>query len=117
VAKCTRPDIAVAIAFLTTRVREPDVQDWAKLSHLMEYLCNTLDMPLVLGVTSGRVLHWCVDAAFAVHPNMRGHSGGVLTLGIGFLISSSSKQKLNTCSSKESKLVGIDDLMALIIWS
>ncbi len=117
VAKRTRPDIAVAIAFLITRVREPDVQDWAKLSHLMEYLRSTLDMPLVLGATSGGVLHWYVDAAFAVHPNMRGHSGGALTLGIGFPISSSSKQKLNTCSLTESELVGVDDLMALIIWS
>ncbi len=74
-------------------------------------------MPLTLGATSGRVLHWYVDAAFAVHPNMRGHSEGALTLGLGFPISSSGKQKLNTHSSTESKLVGVDDLMSLIIWS
>jgi hypothetical protein len=37
-----------------------------------------------------------VDAAFAVHPNMRGHSGGGLSLGRGFPIVSSTKQKLNT---------------------
>ena len=48
---------------------------------------------------------------------MRGHSGGALTLGIGFPISSSSKQKLNMRSSTESELVGVDNLMALIIWS
>jgi hypothetical protein len=58
-----------------------------------------------------------VDASFAVHPNMRSHSRGAMTLGIGFPISSSGKQKLNTCSSTESKLVGVDDLMSLIIWS
>ncbi len=74
-------------------------------------------MPLVLGATSGGVLHWYVDAAFAIHPNMRGHSGGTLTLGIGFPISSSSKQKLNMWSSTERKLVGVNDLMSLIIWS
>ena len=38
-------------------------------------------------------------------------------LGLGFPISSSGKQKLNTCSLTESKLVGVDDLMSLIIWS
>jgi len=117
VAKRARPNIAVAISFLTTRVRNPDIQDWAKLRHLMEYLRNTIEMPLILGATSGGVLHWYVDAAFAVHPNMRGHSGGALTLGIGFPISSSSKQKLNTRSSTESELVGVDDLMSLVIWS
>jgi hypothetical protein len=74
-------------------------------------------LPLTLGATSGGVLHWYVDAAFAVHPNMRGHSRGALTLGLGFPISSSGKQKLNTCSSTESELVGVDDLMSLILWS
>jgi hypothetical protein len=117
VAKRARPDIAVAISFLTTRVRSPDVQDWVKLRYLIEYLRSTTDMPLVLGATSGGVLHWYVDASYAVHPNMRSHSGGALTLGHGFPISSSGKQKLNTRSSTESELVGVDDMMSLIIWS
>jgi hypothetical protein len=38
-------------------------------------------------------------------------------LGLGFPISSSGKQKLNTRSLTESELVGVDDLMSLIIWS
>jgi hypothetical protein len=38
VSKCARPDVSTAIAFLTTRVRAPDVNDWRKLSHLTEYL-------------------------------------------------------------------------------
>ena len=74
-------------------------------------------MPLILGATSGGVLHWYVDASYAVRPNMRSHSGGALTLGHGFPISSSEKQKLNTHSSTESELVGVDDMMSLIIWS
>ena len=37
-------------------------------------------------------------------------------LGLGFPISSSGKQKLNTSSLTESKLVGVDDMMSLIIW-
>ncbi len=106
VAKQARPNIAVSIAFLTTRVHCPDVQDWVKLRHLVKYLRSTVNLPLILGATSGGVLHWYVGAAFAVHPNMRGHSGGSLTLGLGFPISSSGKQMLNTRSSTESKLVG-----------
>ena len=74
-------------------------------------------MPLVLGAKSGGVLHWYVDASFAIHHNMRSHSGEALTLGHGFPISSSAKQVLNTCSSTESELVGVDDMMSLIIWS
>jgi hypothetical protein len=116
-AKQAWPNIAVSIAFLTTRVRCPDVQDWVKLRLLIKYLRSTVGLSLILGATSGGVLHWYMDAAFAVHPNMRGHSGGAMTLGLGFPISSSGKQKLNTCSSTESELVGVDNLMSLIIWS
>jgi hypothetical protein len=35
VTKPARPDTALAVAFLTTRVREPDVDDWRKLRHLI----------------------------------------------------------------------------------
>jgi hypothetical protein len=58
-----------------------------------------------------------VDAAFAVHPNMRGHSGGGLTLGQGFPNVGSTKQKLNTRSSTESEVVGTDDFMPAICWT
>ncbi len=38
VNKRPRPDVSLAIAFLTTRVRSPNIEDWEKLCHLMEYL-------------------------------------------------------------------------------
>jgi hypothetical protein len=38
VTKRARPDMALSIAFLTTRVREPDEDDWRKLDHLIYYL-------------------------------------------------------------------------------
>ncbi len=68
VAKQAQPDIAVSIAFLTTQVHWPDVQDWVKLRHLVKYLQSTVNLPLILGATSGGVLHWYVDTAFAVNP-------------------------------------------------
>jgi hypothetical protein len=60
---------------------------------------------------------WYVGALFAVHPNMRGHTGGGLTMGQGFPIVASQKQKLNTKSSTESKLVGVDDMMPIMLWT
>jgi hypothetical protein len=70
VSKWARPDTSLAIAFLTTRVREPDEDDWRKLRHLIVYLKSTRELPLVLGAWDTGVLHWYVDASFAVHPNM-----------------------------------------------
>jgi hypothetical protein len=115
--KRARPDTCTAIAFLQTRVREPDKDDWKKLSHLMKYLRGTKTLPLILGSNGTGILKWWIDAAFAVHPNMRGHSGGGLSLGRGFPIVSSTKQKLNTRSSTEAEIVGVDDFMPAVCWT
>jgi hypothetical protein len=82
----------------------------------MEYLRSDQDQPLVLSAENDRLLMWYVDALFAVHPNMCGHTGGGLTMGQGFPIVASWKQKLNTKSLTERKLVGINDMMPIMIW-
>jgi hypothetical protein len=74
-------------------------------------------MPLILSANGSGILKWWVDASFAVHPNMRGHSGGGLPLGRGFPTVSSTKQKLNTRSSTETEIVGADDFMPAICWT
>ena len=48
---------------------------------------------------------------------MKSHTGGTLSLGKGTIYSTSKKQKLNTKSSTESELVGIDDIMPQILWT
>jgi hypothetical protein len=48
---------------------------------------------------------------------MCGHTGGGLTMGRGFPISVSTKQKLNTRRSTESELVGVNDMMPIICWT
>ena len=115
--KRARPDTCTAIAFLTTRVREPDKQDWKKLKHLVEYLRGTRRLPLILSADGTNILKWWIDGSFAVHPNMRGHTGGALSLGRGFPVVISTKQKLNTKSSTESELVGVDDCMPAVCWT
>jgi hypothetical protein len=86
VSKGARLDISTAIAFLTTRVRAPDIDDWRKLSHLMEYLRVDRLCPLTMSADGSGVLMWYVNASFAVHPNMHSHTGGGLTMGQGFPI-------------------------------
>jgi len=117
VTKQARPDTALAIAFLTTRVREPDEDDWLKLGHLIVYLRSTRKLPLVLGAKNTGVLHWYVDASFATHQDMRGHTGGALTLGIGYPTVTSTKAKCNTRSSTISELVAVDEMLAQILWT
>ena len=115
--KRARPDTCTAIAYLTTRVREPDKDDWQKLRHHIQYLRMTKDLALILSADGTGILKWWIDASFAVHPNMRGHSGGGLSMGRGCPIVGSTKQKLNTRSSTETEVVGVDDFMPSILWT
>jgi hypothetical protein len=115
--KRARPDIAVAVAYLTTRVKEPDVDDWKKLLRMMRYLRGTLNLSLRLSADSTIIPKWWVDGSHGVHPNMRGHTGGCVTLGQGTSINTSTKQKINTRSSTETEIVAVDDLMPAILWT
>ena len=116
-SKRARPDIQTAIAFLSTRVINPDEDDWKKLQRLILYLQGTKEMVLTLSADKAWIFKWYVDAAYAVHPDMKGHTGGMLTLGKGATLSGSVKQKMNAKSSTEAELIGCDDFMGHIIWT
>ena len=115
--KRARPDIHPSIAILCTRVKDPRESDWAKSQHLMRFINRTADDKLTLSADNLRIIKWCVDASFAVHPDFRSHTGIGMTLGKGFPITKSSKQKLNTRSSTESELVGADSASQMILWT
>jgi hypothetical protein len=117
VCKRARPDIQTPVAYLCTRVSKSDSSDWRKLQHMMSYLKGTMDLVLTLGIDNIRVLKWYVDASFAVHKDFKSHTGGGLTMGTGFPIAVSRKQKLNTKSSTIAELVGADDMSVLILWT
>ena len=117
VSKRARPDIALAIAFLSTRVKAPNENDWSKLLRLIKYLNGTRNLKLTLSIDDLRVIKWYVDASFAVHADFKSHTGAVMTMGRGAMQTMSSKQKLNTRSSTESELVGVDDPMTKVLWT
>jgi hypothetical protein len=60
-----------------------------------------------------------VDASFAVHPDYKSHTGATMSYrdGDGAVQSISRKQKLNTRSSTESELVGVDNVLVMILWT
>ena len=96
VAKRARPDIQATIAFLCTRIQKPTEEDWYKLIRMMKYLHGTQHYCLILRADNLSVVKWYADAAFAVHQDMKSHSGIMMTMGKGAVVSSSRKQKLNT---------------------
>ena len=60
---------------------------------------------------------WSIDTSFAVHMDMKSYTKYCLTLGIGFPISGSSIQKVNTRSLTKSELVGVDDAIGFVEWT
>jgi hypothetical protein len=57
----SRKDIQTTVAFLTTRVRSHDEDDWGKLKRVLKYIRGTIHMPLVLKADSLNVVKWWVD--------------------------------------------------------
>jgi hypothetical protein len=103
-----RVDILLAISFLCTRVSKSTKQDKAKLKRVLEYLNGTRDLPYyILGADSLEAFFSWIDAAFAVHEDMRGHTGGATSMGTGAFMVKSSKQKQNTLSSTECEHEGV----------
>ena len=89
-----RPDIRTAVAFLSSRVANPDQDDYMKLGKLIKYLESTLHLTLRLQADETNLLQWWVDAAYATHPDMKGHTGATFPMGHGSIYSNSLKQKL-----------------------
>ena len=113
----SRIDIQLPVAFLTTRVKEPDNDDWHKLIRMMSYLRRYKFLSTILSKDKANVSRWFADAAYAVHNNMKSHTGYVMTLGKGAVQSKSIKQKLNTKSSTEAELVAADEASSPLLWS
>jgi Reverse transcriptase (RNA-dependent DNA polymerase) len=115
--KRARPDIQTAVAFLTTRVKGPDIDYYNKLRWVMQYLRATKDMPLMLEADHMHELKWWVDASYEVHPDMKGHTGGLLSLGKGAVYGTSKGHKMVTRSSTEAELVSLYDVLPQILWT
>ena len=89
VAIRARVDLLMAIAFLGTCVFTSTEQDRAKLRRVLEYVKSTMDFEYTIGANAlGRMRTW-VDAAFAVHPDIKNHTGGVISFGTGGLATKS----------------------------
>jgi hypothetical protein len=81
------------------------------------YVNTSPDLGVILRVDDGLTVMAHVDASFAVHPDMNGQSGAVITLGAGPASVASKKQGIVTKSSIESELVAISDMRSMLIWA
>jgi hypothetical protein len=117
VMKRARHDIETAISFLCTRVSRSDEADWLKLKRLLQFLNQTINDVRVIAADDLSKLFTWVDASYAIHHDMRGHTGGAMSFGTGIIHGKASKQRLNTKSSTtETEVVGATDYLPYNMW-
>jgi hypothetical protein len=78
---------------------------------MLHFIRATKDDFLKLSADSLHNVIWWVDASYAVHPDMKNHTGGAISLNRGVIYRTPKRHKLNTKSSTESELAGVDDEM------
>ena len=80
------------------------------------YLKGTLYMKRHLSADSLTSIHWWVDGSYGVHWDSKGHTGALMSMGRGAIVSISRKHKLNVGSSTEAELVSIADVLGMMMW-
>ena len=86
-------DIQMAIAFLTTIVREPNKDNWGEIVRVLAYLRSTFQMKLTLRIDSMNVVKLGVDASFAYHKEAKYQTRATMLMGRGYIISISKSKR------------------------
>jgi hypothetical protein len=111
VAKRTRGDILLPVNFLATRVKSPTTSDFIKLNRVLQYLNGTANQEMILSMNTMNdvTLHAYIDASYAVHSDLKSHSGVMFSIGTGPIYVSSTKQSCVSKSSTEAELIAFTD--------
>ena len=116
-AKRTRPDVLLPIAFLASRVLVATTEDQEKLDRVLKYLNGTRELCIRLDARDPLSVFAYLDASHGVHADGKGHTGVYISLFKGGIHVKSSKQKINSKSSTESELIGLSDGLSQVIWT
>jgi hypothetical protein len=113
-AKRARPDILTAVSFLCTRVQSATEEDDRKLLRVLGYLKSTVSKVLYLRATGAVQVRAYVDAAYALHSDLKSHTVVIIFVGQTIAYVSSKKQKCMSKSPTEAELIGLSDNLGLV---
>jgi len=115
----TRPDIRLAVVYLSTKMLAPREGDMEKLMRILKYLNGTKTLGLRFSPSSLQ-LHCSIDASHTVHSDMKGHTGAILWLGNeqnGPIEVISKKQSIVSASSTEAELIALCQGGESVMWT
>ena len=114
VAAHTRPDILTAVSYASV-TNNPTTADDNKLDRIITYLANTNHM--VMHISPEKLdLFAHFDASFAIHNDMKSHSGKIIYLGKVPIYVKSSKQKQSAKSSTQAELNSLYEGLDSVLW-
>ena len=90
----------------------PDEEDYKKLVRTIKYIHRTKFLRLTVEAAYLDQNHWFINGAFAVHQDMKSHTGAYMTFGKGIIDGSSKGQRINTMSLTEAEVVAVHDNMS-----
>jgi hypothetical protein len=82
-----------------------------KLKRILCFLNGTIDDVRIIGASGLSELFTWIDASYATHEDMKGQTGGCMSMGWGMIHCKSGKQKLNVKSSTETEVVGTSEYL------
>jgi len=110
-----RPDLSLAISYLTTRVTCPTKEDLIKVNRVIGYLMKTRHYELSFNIEPTSRLEVFIDASFAVHQDGKSQSGMIIKFCGATVHWKSNKQGLVSKSSTESELIALSDFCTIVI--
>ena len=82
----------------------------------MQYLKFPIQLHRILSADNLNIIKWWVDASYAAHGDMHGHTGGDHVIGTRVGTQHVKKEKLNTKSSTEAELIRAYDALPQMLW-
>jgi hypothetical protein len=114
----TRPDIKVALGFLSTRMQDPNVGDERKLLRVAEYLNGTKHLKMRLTAAEAIQIYASADASFGPYGDGKSNTGMAITIGLGNapVLVKSTKQKSVANSSTAAELIAFSSTLEEVLW-
>ena len=71
---CLQPYIKTAIVFLTTRLKQTNLDEYTNMAQCIRYIRSKVKITLTLEANKDIRMMWWIDAAYRVHPYIKIHS-------------------------------------------
>lgn len=116
----TRPEIAVATSFLSTRKDGPNETDKKKLLHILGYLEAHQDYPGILIQPKNLQLSCFVDASYGCHSytnRRRSQIGYTIAIGQSWVMSKSARTKITCDSATAAEVYGLHEALREVLWT